>query len=269
MITNMKKSIYIGVITLITIGCVIYGVNRYFGGGFSWSAGIGNNNAANIEESATLDKYERMDIDMSVADITIIEGTDYRLDYSGTDNLVLSYRVDKGVLKIEQKSKRKVFGNSGATLELTVPNDAVFDKVDISSDVGDISIEGIDIDYYISDTDVGDTLINGCKINDVVLESDTGDVSITECGLNKADIQTDVGEIGIETCSFKNLDIESEVGDIVIESDNSLEDFGFDLKTDVGNVEINHKDMDKSYITNGNAGRIEATGDVGDIIVKY
>ena len=267
MVTNMKKSIYIGVITLITIGCVIYGVNRYFGGGFSWSAGIGNN-AANIEESAALDKYDRMDIDMAVADITIVEGTDYRLDYSGTDNLELSYRVDKGVLKIEQKTKRNI-GVNNATLELTVPNDAVFDKVDISSDVGDINIEGMDIDYYISDTDVGDTLINGCKINDVVLESDTGDVSITECELNKADIQTDVGEIGIETCSFKNLDIESEVGDIVIESDISLEDFGFDLKTDVGNVEINHKDMDKSYNTNGNAGKIEATGDVGDIIVNY
>ena len=230
----MKKSIYIGVITLITIGCVIFGVNYYFGGIFWGSAGV-DNREADIEESATLDKYERMDIDMDVADIIITEGADYRIDYRGTSNLVLTYCVDNGVLKIEQKTKRNM-GVNNATLELTVPGDIVIDKADVQSDVGDINMEGIDIGYFVLDTDVGATLLQNCKIDDMVIESDTGDVSITECELNKADIQTDVGEVGIKDCSFKNLDVESDVGDVVIESDSSLEDFGFDLKTAVGNV---------------------------------
>lgn len=259
----MIKRMYLSALTLITIGCVIYGTSRIFGG-----VSV-EDKVTNVEESALLDKYTQLDIDMDVSDIDIVKGTEYRLDYSGTDNLEFSYKVDNGVLKITQKQKIMFFGNSGANLTLTVPQDAVFERADISPNVGDVSIEDINVDTYISDTDVGDTKIYGSSIKNIELESNTGDVAIIECEIGRADIQSDVGEVEIKKCNFENLDIESDVGDVVIESENSLDSYAFDLKTDVGTVEINYKDMDKSYNTGKSEKKIKVKGNVGDIKITY
>lgn len=259
----MIKKIYLSVIALITIGCVIYGTSRMFGG-----VSVGYKAAA-VEESVLLDKYTQLNIDMDVSDINIIKGTEYRLDYSGTDNLEFSYKIDNGVLKITQKQKKVVFGNSGASLTLTVPQDSALERADISPDVGDVRIEETDIDTYISDTDVGDTLIYGSRIKNIELESDTGDLTVVECELGRGDIQCDVGEVKIERCDFENLDIESEVGDVFIESENSLEGYGFDIKTNIGTVEINDKDMGKNYNITGGNNKLKVTGDVGDVFINF
>lgn len=259
----MIKRMYLSALTLITIGCVIYGTSRIWGG-----VSVGDK-VTNVEESALLDKYTQLDIDMDVSDVNVVRGTEYKLDYSGTDNLEFSYKVDNGVLKITQKQKVIVFGNSGASLTLTVPQDAVLERADITSDVGDIRIEEMDVDTYISDADVGDTKIYRSSIKNIELESNTGDVTITECELGRADIQSDVGEVKVEKGNFENLDIESDVGDVVIESEKSLETYGFDLETDVGNVEINNNEMGKSYDTGNSDRKIKVTGNVGDIKVTY
>ena len=258
----MIKKIYLSVITLITIGCAIYGASRMFGG-----VSVGYKAAA-VEESVLLDKYTQLNIDMDVSDINITKGTEYRLDYSGTDNFEFSYRLDNGVLQIEQKQKI-VSSNSSTELTLTVPQEALFTVANITSNVGDVIIEEMNIDTYTLDTDVGDTLIYGSRIKNIELESNTGDLTVIECEFGIADIQCGVGEVKIERCDFENLDIKSEVGDVFIESENSLEGYAFVIKTNIGTVEINDKDMGKKYNITGGNNKLKVTGDVGDIFVKY
>ena len=102
----MKRAIYLVVITTITIGCVIYGAYNFSNGGPLFSFGIGDSNK--IEKSVTLEAFERIHVDADVLDFTVKEGATYALDYKGSENMVLSYRVDNGELVISQKKKNTI-----------------------------------------------------------------------------------------------------------------------------------------------------------------
>ena len=93
----MKKTIYLAAITLITIGCVIYGVYGLSNKGLAFSFG---NSSSNTTIGTTLESFERITVDADVMDFIVKEGSEYALDYQGTKNLVMSYRVDNGELVI-------------------------------------------------------------------------------------------------------------------------------------------------------------------------
>ena len=77
MAISMKRTIYLGVITLITIGCVLYGVNGWFGGNRNFfSFGNEQQYRYSIQENTTLEPFHSIAVDAVVMDMTIIEGTD-------------------------------------------------------------------------------------------------------------------------------------------------------------------------------------------------
>lgn len=246
----MKKTIYLAVITLITIGCVLYGVNSWYGGniGFSWSFGTGNPKY-NIEESATLETFDSITVDAAVMDLVVKEGSRYALDYRGTKNLVMSYKVDDGKLVITQKKKGNMVGNNSAVMTLTVPEDTQLERADIGIDVGDIDISKLTIDEMDTDIDVGDITITNTAFEDIVIDGDTGDVEMIEC-------------------SFMNLDIATDVGDVEVGSSIDISEYTYDLKTDVGEVEVGTGEYGRKYKQDGKNGEITIHGDVGDITVK-
>ncbi len=243
----MKKTIYLAAITLITIGCVIYGVYGFSNRGLSFSFGSSNSNTA-IEESATLESFERITVDADVMDFIVKEGSAYALDYQGTKNLVMSYRVDNGELVITQKKKNGMIGNNEATLILTVPADAQFAKVNLDIDVGDIDLREMNTSFLDADIDVGDVTVEKANIEQAVIESDTGDIKL-------------------KGCAFVKLDISSDVGDVEVSSSADISRYTYDLKTDVGEVEVYAGDYGRKYYQEGENGKISVRADVGDITV--
>lgn len=246
----MKKTIYLGVITLITIGCVLYGVNNWYGGniGFSWSFGIGNSKY-NIEESATLEAFDSITIDAAVMDLVVKEGSAYTLDYRGTKNLVMSYKVDDGKLVITQKKKGNMIGNNSAVMTLTVPADTQFERADIRIGVGDIDMNKQRVNTLDADIDVGDIEVESTVFDEVIIDSDTGDVDLSDC-------------------SFTRLDIVTDVGDVEVDSSIDISEYTYDLKTDVGEVEVGAEEYGRKYKQDGKNGGIVIHGDVGDITVN-
>lgn len=241
----MKRTIYLAVITLITIGCVLFGVYRFTNGNFVFS--IGNANYS-TEESATLEAFERISVDAAVMDLIVKEGTDYSLDYHATENLVMSYHVENGKLIISQKKKGSMNGINNAVMTLTVPAETQLERMDIKVDVGDVNVMDLDIVNMDVDLDVGDTTIERTTLEKGVIDGDTGDVELKDS-------------------SFVNLDISSDVGDVKVHSSIDISGYSYDLKTDVGEVEVGAAEYGKKYFKDGEMGKIFIHGDVGDITV--
>lgn len=246
----MKKTIYLGLITLITIGCVLYGVKNWYGGniGFSWSFGTGNSKY-NIEESATLEAFDSIVIDAAVMDLVVKEGSAYGFDYRGTKNLVMSYKVDDGNLVITQKKKGNMIENNSAVLTLIVPADTQLERMDIGIDVGDIDMNNLKVKIMDADIDVGDIEVESTVFDEVIIDSDTGDVDLS-------------------SSSFTRLDIVTDVGDVEVDSSIDISEYTYDLKTDVGEVEVGTGEYGRKYKQDGKNGEITIHGDVGDITVK-
>lgn len=241
----MKKTIYLAAITLITIGCVIYGVYGLSNRGLAFSFGNSNSDTA---IGTTLESFERITVDADVMDFIVKEGSAYALDYQGAKNLVMSYRVDNGELVITQKKKNGMIGNNEATLIVTVPRDAQFTSVNLDIDVGDIDLKEMKVSYLDADIDVGDVTVEKANMEQAVIESDTGDIKL-------------------KACAFVNLDISSDVGDVEVSSSADISKYTYDLKTDVGEVEVYAGDYGRKYYQEGENGKIIVRADVGDITV--
>ena len=241
----MKRTIYLAVITLITIGCVLYGVFRFSNRAIPFSLGNAN---YSTEESASLEAFDRIAVDALVMDLIVKEGSDYSLDYRATENLVMAYKVENGKLIISQKKKGSMIGNNSAVLTLTVPADTQLERVDVGIDVGDVELKNLNADYIEADVDVGDITVEHAALGQGVIESDTGDVKV-------------------KNSSFVQLDISSDVGDVDVESSIDISDYSYDLKTDVGEVEVYTSDYGKKYIKDGKNGKVYIRADVGDISV--
>lgn len=245
----MKKTIYLAVITLITILCVLYGVNEWYGGNvINFSFGNYERNYS-IEESTTLEAFHSIAVDGVVMDLTIVEGADYSLDYKGTEKLEMAYRIENQELVVSQRKNGNLIGVNNAALILTVPKGTQLEKMNIKVDVGDIDVEGIEVAIVGAESDVGDITIENVAMDNAILDSDTGDIDV-------------------KNCSFVMLDISSDVGDMEVDSSIDISGYAFDLKTDVGEVEVGSRDYGKKYYQAGRNGSVTARGDVGDISVN-
>lgn len=245
----MKKTLYLAVITIITILCVLYGVNGWYGGnGIDFSFGSDGKHYS-VEESATLEAFHSIAVEAEVMDLSIVEGTEYSLNYKGTENLVISYRVENDVLVVTQKKKGNLVGINNAECILTVPQNTQLEKTNIKVDVGDIDIKGVDIKLLDAESDVGDITVESASLDHAVMGSDTGDMEVNNC-------------------SFVVMDISSEVGDVEVDSSNDISDYSFDLKTDVGEVEVGAGDFGRKYYQSGKNGSITVHSDVGDISIN-
>lgn len=246
----MKKTIYLAVITLITIGCVIYGVNNRNGNrvGITWSAGT-DSSKYDIEESTVLEPFDSITVDGAVMDLVIKKGSEYALDYKGTKSLQLSYGLDNGKLVITQKKKGDILNTNNAFLTLTVPAEVQLERADIGIDVGNIDMSNLKVNVLEADIDVGNIEAADSAFDELIIDSDTGDVDLNNC-------------------SFTRLKIENDVGDVEIDSSKDISEYTYDLKTDVGEVEVGAEEYGRKYKKDGKDGEIVVRGDVGDITVN-
>lgn len=243
----MKRTIYLLVISVIAIAAIIAGVAIH-GGGFGLI--INGNSIDGIEDTVVLDNFDSIEFDTDVADISIKEGTEYKLHYRCTKNMIPEWQVADKKFKVTNRNKKVLFGvNNSCKIEITVPRGSELTLVDIQNDVGDVEIDGI--------------LTKECNV-----ESNVGDITLKDVTMENSVMNSDTGDIEIKNSTFTDLDLSSDVGSVTVESSQRLTDYAFDLSTDIGDIEFNNEDYGNKYRRDGDAGKITIQGDVGDIEIK-
>lgn len=257
----MKKNVYLTILVIITVICVIGGTCYHvIGFGLSFMDKLDlpifsssqKSSAGKVVDSEviSLDDFTTLEADVSIMDLTVQSGESFSLKYSGNQKLIPSYEVKDGTLTLKQTGNySNIWGNKKCSVTITIPDKLTL--VNIASDVGDIDLDNIEIDT-------------------LYLSADVGDIDITGCILAIAEVTADVGDIDLERCSFNELNVSNDVGDVDVDSSVSLSTFYMDLKTDIGEVEINDQNQRKSYTQNGSGdGKLTIQNSTGDIEVTY
>ena len=189
-------------------------------------------------------------------DVTIQKGTDYSLSYRTAGKNKPVYSVKDGVLSVTQKQQKKhwnlgMVSNKSAAMTITVPDDVALKDVDITSNVGDVDINGIVTERFECELDVGDMTAKNAELGESTIDADVGDVKI-------------------DKVKAKNLDVTADVGDIeaALVGESDAYDISFDCG--VGEATLNGENVKKNtQIHAADAeGKIELSADVGDIDVS-
>lgn len=274
----MKKTVFLAILTVITILCIIGGT-IYHVSGFIDNIHLFDFSGVTLDHSRVtysedLDEFSAIDLDTSVMDITLETGDTFHLSYDCVSYLVPEVTVKKGTLFLTQPDVPHFGGsNNACSMTLTVPSGTVFTNADISSDVGNIRISGLQAEDADIQADVGDLTISGCTFTRSELDADVGDIDIGDTDFGKSEITADVGDVEITGALFTNLEISNDIGDISVDVDADLSDYQMDLSTDLGSVTLNGVGYKRSFSQKGTKDskglRLTIENSTGDIDVTY
>ncbi len=231
----MNKKAYLSIIWTITIIAIVVGVGMRFWG---WNA---NSEIETAEDTEVFDEgFDSVNIDADAADIDVVAGEDYSVEYKLPQSWIEKLEVDEGVLviKINAKNEYSIKSiNSECSIKISVPAEKIGD-IDISADYGDIDLEDVSCGEIFIEADAGDISADSVECEKYEVEADLGNVSVTDGICSYISVEADMGNIELSG-DFDKVKASCDVGNIEIETVKDTEDVDFDLKADLGNITVN------------------------------
>ncbi|WP_407272473.1 DUF4097 family beta strand repeat-containing protein [Radiobacillus sp. PE A8.2] len=282
----MKKVALFAFIFLIIgiIGMITFGDNV-----FSFSAR--DKSSLDEEKQVSAENVDDIVISVGVAEVSIEPSDDENIhvhlhgDISEKMRERLTFKVEENNDSLEITVNAKEFfnfsfsslfsfNNGGLNLDVQLP-EKLYTELNVSTDVGDISIDGISTEQFIASLDVGDLAVDDMTSKQTEIESNVGDVNIKD-GVGAFDIETDTGEIGLAILEFReDISIQSDVGDVFVSLENEPENIVLDLQSDIGDIKVenlqgkNNSIGGDVYMEIGTGGpTLEVRTDVGEITVE-
>ena len=195
--------------------------------------------------------------DLETASLTIRTGTEFQVltDVYRTKEPEIAVR--DGYLHITQKdgggwSLFHLIGTKKCDITVTVP-EGMIDRIEVDSDVGEVSVEGLQLEALEIDTDVGEV-----TIRDVDAEK-----------LIRA--KTAVGAIDLHHAAGGDTLLESDVGSITAVFAGAEEDYAISCATELGSVTVNGRSTGSytSAAKEAAARSVTARTSVGSIALRF
>lgn len=196
--------------------------------------------------------FTSVDIDVDAAKVYILESDDehykVELDMVGSKETA-TYSNTDGLLTIKDNNKSdrftiNIFGgisnNPTGEVYIYVPKTVKLDNISINCDVGDVEI---DVDTEVSKvnvtTDVGEITISNGTYENMELNADVGDIqtegtTITE----KVEAKADVGEVTLDGNLSCDIDVSTDVGSINIKTTLSSDSYRCDVSASAGKAKV-------------------------------
>ncbi|MDD6193912.1 MAG: DUF4097 family beta strand repeat-containing protein [Lachnospiraceae bacterium] len=254
----MKRAIYLTLLSLITIGCIIFGTIYHTGKAMGhlsrwWEEEVESDADATTEEGKDiLDAFTTIHVEADIASVKVKQGDDFKIEWSVYRSGVPTYDVKDGVLTVIQKHPHKnLAGNHSCKIILTLPEGTKLERVEIDADVGDVDVLDISSQKTTVTADVGAVNFDNCQLGDTTVEADVGDVSL-------------------RSCDFYDLTVSADVGSITIDATQDLSEYSFDLDAGVGDIHINDQHVHKQFEQHGSGKyKIDADCDVGSLDISF
>ncbi|MDE6220986.1 MAG: DUF4097 domain-containing protein [Lachnospiraceae bacterium] len=262
----MKRSVWITVITIITVCCVIGGTFYHI---FRYGAGFFGHGATE-NTSLELEAFDAINVDANLMNVTITAGNQFYLSCVYSDELEPVYEVKSGTLTIKQRVYSRVgVNNAECSLSLTVPAQKVLDSINVHTALGNIELEGISASECELLSNMGNCTLRKCSFDKSDLKTNLGEISVRDTGLGKAEVDNDMGEINLDACTFGDLSITASMGGVKVDAAQALDGYDMELEADLGSVHVNNRDEGTKYHQSGSDGELEIDTNMGSIRLTY
>jgi len=280
----MKRGFWIASLSCFLVGlaCITIGLAK--GGRLGFKVDLKNHKVITADSKNVMkydqqvDEFENIDLRLSVIDVTIEEGDDFRVAYMIEEDLKPEIEVKDGTLYVNGRKSNKFeisvslgFENMGDdinTMKITVPKGTKINKGELHTSTGDINITGLDFnDLSIYGCTSGISLENE-KIDDLLVDVSTGEVNLDNIKAEKMSIKTSTGDIIMDKMDIDTGDVHSSTGEINGRFVNELEDYALDISSSTGDITVNDTEAEKHYSSKGKNNFSFSTS-TGDITLKF
>ena len=145
-----------------------------------------------VEEEIEVDPFQKLDINVLVADFSLRHGSGYLLKIKRSKKYKLDIDVKHKTLQIKDA---KIGQDGRANIEILIPMDASLKTINGSTEVGDVKVKKIKAkkaDLYCG---VGKCVLKKCDIRKISASGDTGDIRFSSMvGLKETTLNLSVEE---------------------------------------------------------------------------
>ena len=183
-----------------------------------------NKNDVVLDEAKTYEitsEIHSLDIRISAADFKIQHGDEISVE----SNLkYLSVSEKDGVLTIVDEEKN--YNDSDAMLTLYVPNDMVFDEVDITTGAAKMTVGTLSANSLKLKLGAGDVQIESLNASsDADIEGGVGQITIASGTLNDLTLKMGMGELNLSAAVLGESDLKFGVGESNVTLIGSKDDY--------------------------------------------
>lgn len=125
--------------------------------------------------------------------------------------------------------------NEIGNLEITYPENAFLENVDIDIDLGDLQISDLRTDRLSAILDMGSLTLEKSEPKKLILDLDLGACNIDEVSFDNAEIECDKGDVSLFGIDSKGLKLECNMGSVNFEGTLLGKS---DLQLDLGSAEL-------------------------------
>jgi len=167
-----------------------------------------------------VEKFSDIEIDMSAADIHLIENTEdaFAVEYKfEADNEICEVKDDKLTIK-NQNGKFKInffnwnFSDDDYYVNVYYPKGTDFNLINLDTSAGDIDLlNELSCNMLKIDTSAGDVTLKNVK-GELDLDMSAGDVKIEDCEFGKCIFDMSAGDVDIDNCTVAGGKVDMSAG---------------------------------------------------------
>ena len=211
--------------------------------------------------------FTGISINLSGAELDIKAGDKFDVE---TNHKYLKCEEKDDILKISETKPLFASHPRGMKVILTVPQDKIFDYVDINAGAGSVIIDEISSNMLDIELGAGE-LRAGKLVAAYKAEIDGGAGSVTISGghLSNADIDMGVGELNLTSELSGKSSIEYGVGETNLVLIGEEDDYKIELDKGIGEVWLAGKKMSDDSVYGAGENFIEIDGGVGELNITF
>lgn len=208
----------------------------------------------------------QLEIEINAADLRIKEGEAFSVESN------LKYlKVEEKGNTLSIKETRKLSGAyDGAVLIVYIPAGMVFDRVDLTTGAGKVTIDNLSagsLDFELGAGEV--TVTSLTAMESAEIDGGAGRITISGGALRNLELGMGVGQLNLTSALTGNCQMDLGIGESNITLIGNKDDYKLDINKGIGSISVDGKGV-TDYGSSGNGiNKVEINGGIGAINVLF
>ena len=243
---------------------IIGGILSMFGlfGGFFGGDAV----TEDIKTYSVSSEIKSLEVKINAADFTIKQGESL---YVESNLKHLTVEDKNGVLTVKE-TKKFAHTYTGAVLTLYVPADTVFEKANIITGAGRLTVDRLSastMNFVLGAGEVTiDTLVATSNID---IDGGAGKITVSGGALHNLDLDMGVGQLNLTSALTGESDFDLGVGESNITIIGNRDDYKLDIEKGIGNITVDGASVSNIKEQGNGNNSIEVSGGIGAINLKF
>ncbi len=205
-------------------------------------------------------------VDISAADITVKQGEAFSVE----SNLkYLAVKEGKGQLTV--KENKMLFGNyNNATLIITIPEGVAFDKAELKTGAGRLTVETLCAEVLDCEFGAGEVRIDSLSASvKADIDGGAGKITVSGGSINNLDFDMGVGQFNFTSYLTGDCDLDLGIGESNITLLGTKDCYKLDIEKGLGNITVDGKNVADFGSSGNGQNKLDISGGIGAINVKF